>query len=120
MATSKLKGVKLLTDETEGKRYVQIDLATLAKEPEAVEEYLDGLIAESRRNERGEIHASVNRKLQRTPESTVDLNHSPTTPIKVALAFNHRHAIPVQPIKHCVTSVGQLRTSTAYSGITAP
>ena len=63
MATRKLKGVKLLTDETEGKRYVQIDLATLAKEPDAVEEYLDGLIAESRRNEPSVPHAQVMRAL---------------------------------------------------------
>jgi hypothetical protein len=63
MATSKLKGVKLLTDETEGKRYVQIDLATLAKEPDAVEEYLDGLIAESRRNEPSVPHDQVMRAL---------------------------------------------------------
>ncbi len=63
MATRKLKGVKLLTDETEGKRYVQIDLATLAKEPDAVEEYLDGLIAESRRNEPSVAHGRVMREL---------------------------------------------------------
>jgi len=51
MSKNKLKGVRLLTDETEQRRYVQIDLVTLVNEPEAVEDYLDGLIAESRRSE---------------------------------------------------------------------
>ncbi len=63
MATKKLKGVTLLTDETAGKRYVQIDLVTLANEPEAVEEFLDGLIAESRRNEPSVPHEQVMRAL---------------------------------------------------------
>ena len=63
MATKRLKGVKLLTDETEGRRYVQIDLQTLAMEPEAVEEYLDGLIAESRRSEPSIPHEQVMRAL---------------------------------------------------------
>ncbi|MFZ1693330.1 MAG: hypothetical protein WAT74_09050, partial [Flavobacteriales bacterium] len=54
-----IKGVKLITDETENRRYVQIDLVTLAKEPEAVEEYLDGLVAISRRNEPTVAHEEV-------------------------------------------------------------
>ncbi|MBK7945019.1 MAG: hypothetical protein IPJ85_06795 [Flavobacteriales bacterium] len=58
-AASPIKGVKLITDETENRRYVQIDLVTLAKEPEAVEEYLDGLVAISRRNEPTVSHADV-------------------------------------------------------------
>lgn len=56
-----IKGVKLITDETENRRYVQIDLVTLAKEPEAVEEYLDGLVALARRNEPSIPHAEVAR-----------------------------------------------------------
>jgi hypothetical protein len=58
-AASPIKGVKLITDETENRRYVQIDLVTLAKEPEAVEEYLDGLVALARRNEPGIPHEEV-------------------------------------------------------------
>ena len=58
---STIKGVKLITDETENRRYVQIDLVTLAKEPEAVEEYLDGLIAQSRRSEPTVPHEVVMR-----------------------------------------------------------
>lgn len=58
-AESPIKGVKLITDETENRRYVQIDLVTLAKEPEAVEEYLDGLVALARRNEPSIPHEEV-------------------------------------------------------------
>ncbi len=65
MARTKLKGVKLLTDETEQRRYVQIDLATLVKEPEAVEDYLDGLIAESRRSEPAISHEELVRSLKK-------------------------------------------------------
>jgi hypothetical protein len=58
-AASPIKGVKLITDETANKRYVQIDLATLASEPEAVEEYLDGLVALARLNEPSIPHEQV-------------------------------------------------------------
>ena len=58
-AKSSMKGVKLITDETENRRYVQIDLATLVSEPEAVEEYLDGLIAQARRYEPSVPHDKV-------------------------------------------------------------
>jgi hypothetical protein len=58
-AASPTKGVKLITDETENRRYVQIDLVTLAKEPEAVEEHLDGLVALSRRREPSTSHEEV-------------------------------------------------------------
>ena len=57
----KRKGISLLTDETAKKNYVQIDLEMLLKEPEAVEEYLDCLIAESRRNEPSEDPTSAHR-----------------------------------------------------------
>lgn len=65
MKTPALKGVRLITDETENRRYVQIDLATLAKEPEAVDEYLDGLIAQERRNEPSIPHEQVMRALNK-------------------------------------------------------
>ncbi len=61
MKRSTIKGVKLITDETENRRYVQIDLATLVSEPEAVEEYLDGLIAKARRDEPSVPHDEVMR-----------------------------------------------------------
>ncbi|MBV6406403.1 MAG: hypothetical protein IT228_08645 [Flavobacteriales bacterium] len=63
MKTPGIKGVRLITDETENRRYVQIDLVTLAKEPEAVDEYLDGLIAQARRDEPSIPHEQVMRAL---------------------------------------------------------
>jgi len=60
-AASPIKGVKLITDETENRRYVQIDIATLVSEPEAVEEYLDGLVAKARRDEPTVPHEKVMR-----------------------------------------------------------
>lgn len=63
MKSPSLKGVRLITDETENRRYVQIDLVTLAKEPEAVDEYLDGLIAQGRKNEPSIPHVQVMRAL---------------------------------------------------------
>ncbi|MBK7384991.1 MAG: hypothetical protein IPI81_16895 [Flavobacteriales bacterium] len=65
MGRTKLKGVRLVTEGPEHKRYVQIDLVTLAKEPEAVEEYLDGLIAESRRTEASVSHETLLRSLKK-------------------------------------------------------
>lgn len=61
MKTAPLKGVKLITDETENRRYVQIDIRTLVKEPEAVDEYLDGLIAKERQDEPTVPHEEVMR-----------------------------------------------------------
>jgi hypothetical protein len=58
-AEGPIKGVKLITDETGNRRYVQIDLVTLAKEPEAVEEYLDGLVALAQRGEPSVPHEEV-------------------------------------------------------------
>jgi|688.fasta_scaffold08674_2 hypothetical protein len=46
-----MKGVTILFDEARKKRIVQIDLDQLSKDPEAIEDLLDGLIAEQRRNE---------------------------------------------------------------------
>lgn len=60
-----VKGIKLVTDETENRRYVQINLTTLVKEPDAVEEYLDGLIALERRNELSVPHEKVMRDLRK-------------------------------------------------------
>ena len=56
-----MKGVKLITDETAKRRYVQIDLSTLVNDPEAVEEYLEGLVAISRRDEPSIPHEDVMR-----------------------------------------------------------
>ena len=46
-----MKGVRIIHDETRKKRYVQIDLDLISKDREAVDDYLDVLVAESRKND---------------------------------------------------------------------
>lgn len=46
-----MKGVKVLLDEKSKKRYVQIDLDVLDKDREAVEDLLDVIIAENRKDD---------------------------------------------------------------------
>jgi hypothetical protein len=43
-----MKGVTILEDRTNKKRYVQIDVAELDKRREQIEDMMDGLIAEQR------------------------------------------------------------------------
>ncbi|HRO99134.1 MAG TPA: hypothetical protein PLN54_06825 [Flavobacteriales bacterium] len=60
-----MKGVTILFDEARKKRIVQIDLDRLSKDPEAIEDLLDGLIAEQRRNEPTVSHEAVVRSLKK-------------------------------------------------------
>lgn len=46
-----MKGLSILFDERRKKRIVQIDLDAVRKDPEAIEDLMDVLVAESRRNE---------------------------------------------------------------------
>ena len=46
-----MKGVSILYDEVRKKRIVQIDMDALGKDPEAIEDLMDVLVAQSRRNE---------------------------------------------------------------------
>ncbi len=46
-----MKGVKILLDEASNKRFVQIDVDVLDKDREAVEDLLDVIIAENRKND---------------------------------------------------------------------
>jgi len=46
-----MKGVEILYDDKGNKRYVQLDVATIVKDPELVEELLDVIICEARKNE---------------------------------------------------------------------
>lgn len=46
-----MKGVSYLTDEANRKKAVVIELATLEKYPRQIEDLLDILVAESRKNE---------------------------------------------------------------------
>ena len=43
--------MSIIHDETRKKRYVQIDLDLISKDREAVDDYLDVLVAESRKND---------------------------------------------------------------------
>ena len=47
-----MKGITLIKDETHNKRFVQIDVDTLQKFEERVEDLLDAIIAESRKDEK--------------------------------------------------------------------
>ncbi len=46
-----MKGLSILLDERSNKRIVQIDLEAIRKDPEALEDLMDVLVAESRRKE---------------------------------------------------------------------
>jgi hypothetical protein len=46
-----MKGVTFLTDETNKKRLLQIDIKEIAKNPEKFEDLMDVVIAESRKDE---------------------------------------------------------------------
>ena len=46
-----MKGVSFLTNEKNEKIAVQIDLKVIAKHQEEIEDLLDGILAESRRDE---------------------------------------------------------------------
>lgn len=48
---SDMKGMTILYDEARKKRIVQIDMEAIRKDPEAFEDMMDVLIAESRRSE---------------------------------------------------------------------
>lgn len=60
-----MKGVTILFDEARKKRIVQIDLDQLSKDPEAIEDLLDGLIAEQRKNEPTVTHEALVRSLKK-------------------------------------------------------
>lgn len=46
-----MKGLSILYDEAKKRRIVQIDMEAIRKDPDAFEDMMDVLIAESRRNE---------------------------------------------------------------------
>jgi hypothetical protein len=58
-----MKGVTFLNDETNKKQLVQIDMEVLKGDPETVEDLIDLLIAESRKDEekldRGDVKKSL-------------------------------------------------------------
>ncbi len=46
-----MKGVTFITDETHNKRYVQIDMEELEKNQNQMEDLLDALVAEGRKDD---------------------------------------------------------------------
>ena len=60
-----MKGVSILLDERTRKRYVQIDVALIERNREAVEDYLDALLIESRKNEPSVPLADLERRLKK-------------------------------------------------------
>jgi hypothetical protein len=46
-----MKGITFITDETHNKRFVQIDMERLEKHQGEIEDLLDVIIAESRKND---------------------------------------------------------------------
>ena len=47
-----MKGITFITDETHNKRFVQIDLEELEKHQNKIEDLLDVIIAESRKDDK--------------------------------------------------------------------
>ena len=60
-----MKGVKYLTDESNKKVAVQIDLKLLEKYDEELEDLIDGIIAESRKDEEKKRLAEVIKGIKR-------------------------------------------------------
>ncbi len=61
-----MKGLTILRDEKSRKRYVQIDVELIEKDREAVEDYLDAILIESRRNEPSVPLADFERRLKKS------------------------------------------------------
>lgn len=61
-----MKGVTILRDEKSRKRYVQIDMDLIERHREAVEDYLDVLLIESRKNEPTVSLSDFERRLKKT------------------------------------------------------
>lgn len=60
-----MKGVTFLTDETNKKRLLQIDVKEIAKNPEKFEDLLDIVIAEARKDEAKISWETAKKKLKK-------------------------------------------------------
>lgn len=60
-----MKGINILYDEKGRKRQVQIDVDVIQNDPEAVEEVIDIIICEARRNEPAISLADLKKKLDK-------------------------------------------------------
>ncbi len=60
-----MKGVNFVTDNNNRRTAVIIDLKTIEKHPEDVEDFLDGIIAESRKDEPKRSWEDVKKSLKK-------------------------------------------------------
>lgn len=60
-----MKGITFIKDETHNKRLVQIDLDTLQKYEEKMEDLFDVIIAESRKDEKSISWDAVKKQLKK-------------------------------------------------------
>lgn len=60
-----MKGVTFLTDETNKKKLLQVDIKEVAKNPEKFEDLLDVIIAEARKDEAKIPWAEAKKKLKK-------------------------------------------------------
>lgn len=66
MKDTKIKGISYVTNADNERIAIQIDLKTLEKHPDLIEDFLDGIIAESRRDEETVPLSKVVAKLKKT------------------------------------------------------
>ena len=59
-----MKGITFLEDTTHNKKLVQIDLAILKKDEEYLQDILDAIIAESRKDEKNISFEDVKKQLK--------------------------------------------------------
>jgi len=60
-----MKGVTILEDQADKKRYLQIDIAELDKRREQIEDMMDGLIAEQRGGQPSITSDALEKKLRK-------------------------------------------------------
>jgi hypothetical protein len=60
-----MTGITFITDETHNKRFVQIDLDTLEKYEERLEDLFDAIIAESRKDEESISWEEIKKNLKK-------------------------------------------------------
>jgi hypothetical protein len=63
MKDSKIKGISYITDQKNRRRAVVIDIKTIEENPEEVEDLLDIIVAESRKDEPKKNWDDVKKKL---------------------------------------------------------
>ena len=63
--TKTMKGLTFITNETSRKRFAQVDLSTVRKHEEVIEDIIDIIIAESRKDEEKIPIEEVKRQLKK-------------------------------------------------------